>query len=121
MAPALAARRRVIRLLGDKQAVRILFEDLGPRFADRQGGYTRILQLAGRRLGDAGTQAILEFVGTNDRVPRKASKPDFANQFDQPPTETVALEAEEQSEADATDGAENNPAEKDASEEKETS
>ncbi len=50
-----AARRRVLRLLGSKQAVRILFEELAPRFADRTGGYTRILHLAKPRLGDAGT------------------------------------------------------------------
>jgi len=63
MAPAVAARRRVVRLLGDKEAARILFERVAPRFADRPGGYTRILKLATPRLGDAGPRAILEFVG----------------------------------------------------------
>jgi large subunit ribosomal protein L17 len=58
-APAVKARRRVVQLLGDKQAARILFE----RIADRPGGYTRILKLATPRLGDAGPRAILEFVG----------------------------------------------------------
>ena len=38
------------------------------RFADRNGGYTRILKMAMPRLGDAGARAILEFVGKNDRV-----------------------------------------------------
>ena len=46
-----------------KQAVSVLFEEVAPRFADRDGGYTRILRLAKPRLGDAGTRAILEFVG----------------------------------------------------------
>ena len=69
-----AARRRALRLLGDKQAVRILFDDIAPRFADRNGGYTRVLRLAKPRLGDAGTRAILEFVGKNDRV-RKQGRP----------------------------------------------
>ena len=69
IAPVVAARRRTLRLLGDKQAVRILFEDIAPRFADRPGGYTRVLRLAKPRLGDAGTRAILELVGKNDRVP----------------------------------------------------
>ena len=63
IAPVVAARRRVLRLLGDKQAVRILFDEIAPRFADRPGGYTRIMRLAKPRLGDAGMQAILEFVG----------------------------------------------------------
>ncbi|MCE9631360.1 MAG: 50S ribosomal protein L17 [Planctomycetia bacterium] len=63
MAPAVKARRRVVQLLGDKQAARILFEKIAPRFTDRPGGYTRILKLATPRLGDAGPRAILEFVG----------------------------------------------------------
>ena len=62
-APAVKARRRVVQLLGDKQAARILFERIAPRFTDRPGGYTRILKLATPRLGDAGPRAILEFVG----------------------------------------------------------
>ena len=77
IAPVVAARRYAVRLLGNKQAVRILFDDIGPRFADRDGGYTRIMRLAKPRLGDAGTRAILEFVGENDRVRRKSSKPSF--------------------------------------------
>jgi large subunit ribosomal protein L17 len=64
-------------LLGDKQAVRILFADVAPRFADRNGGYTRILRLAKPRLGDAGTRAIIEFVGVRDRVRQRAERPAF--------------------------------------------
>ncbi|MDR1483791.1 MAG: 50S ribosomal protein L17 [Planctomycetaceae bacterium] len=67
MAPALAARRRLIKLIGNKDAVRILFDIVAPRFEDRNGGYTRILKLFARRVGDAGQRAILEFVGKNDR------------------------------------------------------
>jgi large subunit ribosomal protein L17 len=77
IAPVVAARRRALRLLGDKQAVRILFDEIAPRFADRPGGYTRVLRLAKPRLGDAGTRAILEFVGKNDRVRKKSTKPSF--------------------------------------------
>jgi large subunit ribosomal protein L17 len=65
MAPAVAARRRVVQLLGDKKAARIVFEQIAPRFTDRPGGYTRILKLATPRLGDAGPRAILEFVGAD--------------------------------------------------------
>ncbi len=77
IAPVIAARRRVLRLLGDKKAMRIVFEELAPRFADRPGGYTRVLRLATPRLGDAGARAILEFVGTHDRVAKRAVKPTF--------------------------------------------
>lgn len=77
MAPAVTARRRAFSILRDKEAVAILFDVLGPRFEDRQGGYTRILKLAKPRLGDAGAQAALEFVGTHDRVAKKATKPAF--------------------------------------------
>jgi large subunit ribosomal protein L17 len=77
MAPVVAARRRALKLLGDKEAVKILFDELAPRFQDRPGGYTRILKLAKPRLGDAGPQAALEFVGVHDRVRRKAERPAF--------------------------------------------
>ncbi|GHT28654.1 50S ribosomal protein L17 [Planctomycetales bacterium] len=68
IAPALAARRRALQIIGDKKAVKILFEIVAPRFVDRNGGYTRILKLFKPRLGDAGKRAILEFVGQNARV-----------------------------------------------------
>jgi large subunit ribosomal protein L17 len=77
IAPAVAARRRCIQLLGDKQAVSVLFAEVAPRFTDRPGGYTRILRLAKPRLGDAGTRAILEFVGVRDRVVQRSVRPTF--------------------------------------------
>lgn len=77
IAPAITARRRALQLLGDKQAVKILFGTVAPRFMERPGGYTRIMRLAKPRLGDAGTRAILEFVGQNDRVNAKSQKPSF--------------------------------------------
>jgi len=77
IAPALAARRRVMQLIGNhKEAVSILFNVIAPRFEDRDGGYTRILKLFKPRLGDAGQRAILEFVGKNDRSKkRRVHKP----------------------------------------------
>ncbi|HID75687.1 MAG TPA: 50S ribosomal protein L17 [Planctomycetaceae bacterium] len=87
IAPAVAARRRVLRLLGDKQAVRILFDEIAPRMADRPGGYTRILKLAHPRLGDAGRRAILELVGKHDRVRRRAEKPAFEKEPEEEPEE----------------------------------
>lgn len=79
-APGVNARRRVLVMLRDKEAVRILFDKVAPRFTDRPGGYTRIMRLAKPRVGDAGTRAILEFVGKNDRVSKKASKPAFESE-----------------------------------------
>lgn len=77
IAPAVTARRRCLQLLGDKQAVRVLFDEVAGRFADRPGGYTRIMRLAKPRLGDAGTRAILEFVGVRDRVAERSVRPTF--------------------------------------------
>jgi large subunit ribosomal protein L17 len=76
-APVVSARRRVLTLLGDRQAMHLVFDTVAPRFADRPGGYTRILRLSKPRLGDAGTRAILEFVGVRDRVARTAVAPKF--------------------------------------------
>jgi large subunit ribosomal protein L17 len=80
MAPAVNARRRLIQLLGDKQAVKILVADIAPRFKDRDGGYTRIVKLAKPRLGDSGKRAILEFVGVRDRKVVKSEKPAFSDE-----------------------------------------
>jgi len=77
IAPSVAARRRCLQLLGNKKAVSVLFAEVAPRFTDRPGGYTRILRLAKPRLGDAGTRAIIEFVGVRDRVAERAVKPSF--------------------------------------------
>jgi large subunit ribosomal protein L17 len=76
VSPALAARRRVLQIIGNhKEAVKILFDVVAPRFEDRNGGYTRILKLFKPRLGDAGKRAVLEFVGNNDRTKKRAQKP----------------------------------------------
>jgi large subunit ribosomal protein L17 len=75
--PAVAARRRVVQLIGDKEAARVLFDDIAPRFEDRDGGYTRILRLAKPRVGDSGVRAVLEFVGVRDREKQESEKPAF--------------------------------------------
>jgi len=97
IAPVVAARRRALQLLGDKSAVKILFDDIAPRFADRDGGYTRILKLAQPRLGDAGQQAILEFVGVRDRVVQRSPKP----AFEEPPAEEAPAREEAAAEKEA--------------------
>lgn len=55
-------RRQALSLLPDKEAVAKLFEDLGPRFAERNGGYVRIVKLPIQRRGDSAELAIIEFV-----------------------------------------------------------
>ncbi|MAE76750.1 MAG: 50S ribosomal protein L17 [Planctomycetes bacterium] len=54
--------RRAQSILQDKDMVKKLFDELGPRYKDRPGGYTRILRLPGYRLGDGGSKAIFELV-----------------------------------------------------------
>lgn len=85
IAPVVNARRRLLQLLGNKAAVRVLCEEIAPRFVDRNGGYTRILQLAKPRLGDAGARAILEFVGVRDRQRKRAERPAFDSEEPSPP------------------------------------
>ena len=55
------ARRLVASRLGSNQPVAKLFDDIGPRFAKRPGGYTRIVKL-GPRQGDGAEMVVLEFV-----------------------------------------------------------
>lgn len=96
VAPVVAARRRVLRLLGNKQAVRILFDDLAERFEERQGGYTRILRLAKPRRGDSAVRAILEFVGVRDRVRARAPRPVIEAEPEPTPELTTTPAAPEQ-------------------------
>ncbi len=104
MAPAVALRRRAFAELRDRQAVDILFRDLAERFADRTGGYTRVVKLAIVRLGDAGQQALIEFVGENDRV--KTSKKESLAVKDEPAAEeSAAAESESAAEPAASEDA----------------
>jgi len=88
----LASRRRAIQMLGDRDIVEYednepvkkgtvigkLFSEIGPRYLDREGGYTRIIRLSLRRLGDNGQLVLLQLLGENEKVEakRKESKLD---------------------------------------------
>ena len=74
----LHARRIVLsRLKGDQSAVKKLFDEFGPRYASRPGGYTRIIKL-GFRQGDNSSMSLIEFVEeeTAKKKPAKKAKSD---------------------------------------------
>lgn len=76
-------RRKAISKIGDVEAVQNLFDDIAPKFADRNGGYTRIVKLAHARRGDGADLCFIELVGEETVVAPKAT------------TEEIVVDAEE--------------------------
>jgi large subunit ribosomal protein L17 len=66
-------RRLIARTIQDRAVLAKLFTDIGPRFRERPGGYTRVLKL-GPRYGDASEMVLLELVERKEIVRRKRKK-----------------------------------------------
>tara|TARA_B100000575_G_C22552892_1_gene352753 strand:- start:14 stop:454 length:441 start_codon:yes stop_codon:yes gene_type:complete len=87
---SLHARRQAFSQLRDNNMVSKLFGDLASRYADRQGGYSRVLK-AGYRYGDAAAMAVLELVDRNEDARGQDSGPvQINNTTEEEPKETVA-------------------------------
>jgi large subunit ribosomal protein L17 len=100
----LHARRLSLSLLPDEPTIRKLFDEIGPRFQDRQGGYTRILKLHTRRLGDGGHTAMLELLKageTKHRQKAPAPAPLSAPRLTEIPAPTTASLAVSEPQASA--------------------
>ena len=89
----LHARRQVLRRIQNKVVLTKLFEEIGPSFADRSGGYTRILKLGPRR-GDSSELCLIELV-----VDREISETDDVET--EPDTSGEEKEAVEENKKDA--------------------
>ena len=90
----LSARRHVASILNDKAAVKKLFDELGPRYADRPGGYTRVLKFGSPRRGDGAELALLELVIDGDRPKKKKAKKKAAPAAKTPAAKAAPVEEE---------------------------
>jgi large subunit ribosomal protein L17 len=69
----LAARRQALSYLMTDEAVNKLFDTIGPRFGDRNGGYTRIVRTAWQK-GDGADKAFIELLGSEQLLDEKRQK-----------------------------------------------
>ncbi|MBX6312363.1 MAG: 50S ribosomal protein L17 [Isosphaeraceae bacterium] len=67
--------RRALAVLTKKDVCFKLFHEIGPRYADRPGGYTRIFKLARVRQGDAAPLAVISLLGAEEKVAKAPTRP----------------------------------------------
>src|SRR5438270_5741772 len=89
----LHARRLAVARLHNKDAVAKLFKEIAPRFAERPGGYTRVIRRQERRLGDAGLTAFIELLREGERRTRTRVTPPPAPRVSAPPPPAPQVEA----------------------------
>ena len=88
----LHARRRVLSVIGDKEVVHVLFAEIAPQVAERDGGYTRITKI-GNRKGDNAPMALIELVLEPVAPKKKAAAKKAAPKKTEPVVEELATEA----------------------------
>ncbi|MCC2027949.1 50S ribosomal protein L17 [Microbacterium sp. YMB-B2] len=93
----LHARRRVLSILGNKDAVHVLFAEIAPLVAEREGGYTRITKV-GNRKGDNAPMAVIELVlePVSPKAKKAAPKAEKAPKVEEPAAADAGAESQEE-------------------------